>query len=126
MQVFGAAIIPPTSPSDVVIVRTLLTSEGVVITTGVRDDGVAIARVNQPALTCWLRDAINQRLQGRVPDRPRPPGMLLERGAFVQDDRQVLARDWYGGDARMVVAHGVEAAAAQQLTMHLNALLAPV
>ncbi len=123
-DVVCAAIIPVTSPSDVVIVPSAalllptpaLATRSLVV-------GVAIARVNRQELTDWLCEAINRRLAGLPPDRPRPPGLLLERGAFAQVDDDVVAVDWYGCRRQITVAHCGAVDPACTLTEQLNHLL---
>ena len=122
MEILATAIIPATSPSDVVLLPyqamdSRRTDQGV---PGV---GIAIARVNKPALTIWLRDAINHLLQGAPLDRPRPSGMLIERGAFTAEGVQVSVEDWYGRGRRLAVAQCPDGATAHQLTDQLNGLL---
>ena len=124
IDVLADALIPTTSPSDVVIVprdapRTPATRGSQALAT----PRIAIARVSQPALTTWLRDAINRVLQGLPPDGQRPSGILIEHGAFAQADLQVSAQDWYGGRRRLVVARCSDADTARRLVEHLNALL---
>ena len=118
------AIIPATSPSDVVLVR----SHGRLATTTAAPAGsllqcIPLARVNQPLLTVWLQDAINRLLRGAPPDRPRPTGSMIERGTFAQDGTQVLAGDWYGRGNWLPVARCTDAEAARQLADQLNAAL---
>jgi hypothetical protein len=85
MEICSAAIIPPASPSDVVIVPCHGATDAMDIAADAIGEGIALARVNQPSLTLWIRDAINHCLQGNPPDRPRPQGLLIERGGFAQD-----------------------------------------
>lgn len=123
MEICSAALIPPASPSDVVIVPCRTATGATVAAADATGEGIALARVNQPSLTVWIRDAINQCLQGQSPDRPRPRGMLIERGEFVQDGTRVLAREWYGRGKRVDVARCAAADAAGRLATQLNALL---
>ena len=124
MEILATAIIPATSPSDVVMLprHTVVGSQTYARGT---DAGLAIARVNKPALTTWLRDAINHLLVGTPLDQPRPDGLLLEQGAFRAEGTQVVATDWYGRDQRLVVARSDDGAAADQLAGRLQALLEP-
>ncbi len=124
MEVLATAIIPITSPSDILIVARRAAAVRVA---GVPDStsaaSVAIARVSRPMLTAWLVATINRLLDGRPPERPRPPGTLFEQGAFGHADATVWARDWYGTSKRVEVARCADAAAAHELADQLNALL---
>ena len=124
METLATAIIPATSPSDVVLLprHTVLRSQKYARGT---DAGLAIARVNKPALTTWLRDAINHVLVGTPLDLPRPDGLLLEQGAFRAEGMQVVATDWYGRGQQLVVARSDAAATAERLAARLQALLEP-
>src|SRR5688500_11551221 len=96
-EVQCTVVTPPTSPSDVTIVPGAASLHpGAAVPPGTLRAAVAIARVNQPALTGWLRNALDRTLRGLPPAGPRPGGRLLERGSFAQEDREVVARDWYG------------------------------
>ena len=123
MEICSAAIIPPASPSDVVIVPCRTATGAPVASADVNREGIALARVNQPALTAWIRDAINQCVQGQSPDRPRPRGMLIERGGFVPEDTRVLAREWYSRGKQVPIARCDDSDAAGQLAEQLNVLL---
>jgi hypothetical protein len=122
MEILATAIIPATSPSDVVLLprHTMFRSQTQARGT---DAGLAIARVNKPALTTWLRDAINHLLVGTPLDQPRPDGLLLEQGAFRAADMQVVATDWYGRGHRLVIARSSDADAAGHLAARLQTLL---
>ncbi len=124
-EIAGCAIVPVTSPSDVAIVPSTLLLEarpaGAADWVGV---GIAIARVNQPALTTWLCDAINGVLHELPPHQPRPRGQLIERGAFFDEATEVFARNWFGSGRKVNVARCSDAHTARQLVEHLNALLA--
>ena len=124
METLATAIIPATSPSDVVLLprHTVLRSQTYARGT---DAGLAIARVNKPALTTWLRDAINHLLVATPLDQPRPDGLLLEQGAFRAEGTQVVATDWYGRGQQLVVARSDAAATASRLAARLQALLEP-
>ena len=124
METLATTIIPATSPSDVVLLprHTVLPSQTYARGT---DAGLAIARVNKPALTTWLRDAINHLLVGTPLGMPRPDGLLLEQGTFQAEGTQVVATDWYGRGQRLVVARSDDGAAADQLAGRLQALLEP-
>ncbi len=116
MELLATAIIPPNSPSDIMLVPCLPGSSA----TG---RGVAVARVSRPPLTAWLCGAINQLLVGAFPDHPRPTGKLIERGAFAYDGTQVWAEDWYGHGNRVAVACCADVEAARRLAEHLQSLL---
>ena len=124
MEILATAIIPATSPSDVVMLprHAVLRSQTQARGT---DAGVAIARVNKPVLTAWLRDAINHLLVGTPLDQPRPDGLLLEQGAFQAEGTQVVATDWYGRGQRLVIARSDDPDAAHHLAARLQALLDP-
>ncbi len=124
IDILADAIIPATSPSDVMIVPR--DAPHIPATRGSQAlaiPRIAIARVSQPVLTIWLRDAINRVLQGLPPDRLRPIGTLIEHGAFAQADTQVSAKDWYGGRRHLVVARCSDTDTARRLMEQLNALL---
>ena len=124
IDVLADAIIPTTSPSDVVIVpRDAPYPPATGGVQALATPRIAIARVSQAALTMWLRDAINRVLQGLPPDRLRPSGILIEHGAFAQADLQVSAQDWYGGRRHLVVARCSDTYTARRLMEQLNALL---
>ena len=124
MEILATAIIPATSPSDVVmlprhaVLRSQQHQRGPAA-------GLAIARVNKPVLTTWLRDAINHLLVGTPLDQSRPDGLLLEQGVFRSEGTQVVATDWYGRGQRLVVARSDDADAAEHLAARLQALLEP-
>ncbi len=120
MEILVTAVINPNSPSDIVIVPRGADDPAGSI--AVRR-GVAVARVNRPPLTAWLRDTLNHLLAGTLPDQPRPTGRLIERGAFVHDGTQVWVGDWYGRGNRIMVARCPDVEAASQLTERLQALL---
>ena len=122
MKILATAIIPATSPSDVVLLprHTMFRSQTQARGT---DAGLAIARVNKPALTTWLRDAINHLLVGTPLDQPRPDGRLLEQGAFQAEGTQVVATDWYGRGQRLVIARSDAADTAAHLAGRLQGLL---
>ncbi len=123
-EIAGVAIIPASSPSDVAILPYAAAPDAARTgAAGLRRDGAAIARVNQPALTSWLQDAINHLLRGLPYEGTRPLGTLIERGAFTHDDSEVVAHDWYGRGRRVAVARCRDVETARQLTEHLNALL---
>ena len=122
MEILATAIIPATSPSDVVmlprhaVLRTQTYARGTAA-------GLAIARVNKPALTTWLRDAINHLLVGTPLDQSRPEGLLIERGAFLHDGPHVWVTDWYGRGQQLVVARSEDVEALSHLAAALQALL---
>ncbi len=122
MEILATAIIPATSPSDVVLLprQTVLRSQTYARGT---DAGLAIARVNKSALTTWLRDAINHLLVGTPLGMPRPDGLLLEQGTFRAEGTQVVATDWYGRGQRLVIARSDDADAADHLAVRLQGLL---
>ncbi len=122
MEILATAIIPATSPSDVVMLPRSAVLGSQTQARGT-DAGLAIARVNKPALTTWLRDAINHLLVGTPLDLPRPDGLLLEQGAFRAEGTQVVATDWYGRGQRLVVARSDQVEAAHHLAARLQALL---
>ena len=122
LNIVGRAIIPTTSPSDVVIVPSSAPTVAPIASRSLVN-GVAIARVNRPELTDWLCEAINRRLAGLPPHRPRPRGLLLERGAFAQVDDDVVAVDWYGCRRQITVAHCGAVDPARALAEQLNHLL---
>ena len=123
--IVGCAIVPATSPSDVAIVpSTLLLEARPAGAAEWVDVGIAIARVNQPALTIWLRDAINGVLHELPLNQPRPRGRLIERGAFFDEATEVFARNWFGSGRKVKVVRCSDADTARQLVEHLNALLA--
>ena len=101
-EIFAEAIIPETSPSDVVIVP--LTDASSPVTPPVRAPRIALARCSGPELTAWIRDAINLLLAELPLSMDRPAGDLLERGTFRQLEEQVWVDDWYGGGAGLLVA----------------------
>ena len=122
MEILATAIIPATSPSDVVLLPRHAVLRRQTQARGT-DASLAIARVNKPALTTWLRDAINHLLVGTPLVMPRPDGLLLEQGAFRAEGTQVVATDWYGRGQRLVVARSDEAEAVHHLAARLQALL---
>ena len=122
MEILATAIIPATSPSDVVMLPRHAVLRSQTHQRGT-DAGLAIARVNKPALTTWLRDAINHLLVATPLDQPRPDGLLLEQGAFRAEGTQVVATDWYGRGQRFVIARSGDAAAAGHLAARLQTLL---
>ncbi len=116
MELLATAIIPPNSPSDIMLVPCLPGSSA-------NRRGVAVARVSRPPLTAWLCTAINQLLAGASPDHPRPTGKLIECGAFSSDGAQVWAGDWYGHGHRLLVAQCPNAETAAQVAERLQTLL---
>ena len=119
--ILAQAIIPDTSPSDVIIVRlpdaaspdTLLSEA----------PSVALARINGPELTVWLRDAINTLLAELPLASSRPDGMLIEQGTFLDEDEQVWVQDWYGSPKQLCVARCEDRETSRRLAAVLNALL---
>ena len=84
---------------------------------------IALARVNQPALTTWLQEAINLVLAGHALRHPHPAGSLIERGSFEPEGEWVWARDWYGRGKRVAVVHCGGSTVARDLAGRLNRLL---
>ncbi len=124
MDILARAVIPPSSPSDVLIVPHAAGTLGAApVGAETPRRAIALARVNQPALTTWLQAAINLVLAGAAAVPPRPAGVLLERGRFEPEAEWVWARDWYGRGKRVVVARGEDQASARAVADRLNRLL---
>ena len=124
MESLTTAVIRPTSPSDVLLVpHDAGTTAAVPAATDPPRPALALARVNQPALTAWLREAINLVLAGHAVTQHRPAGILIERGSFAQEDVWVWAYDWYGRGRRVAVAQCADSDAARDLAGRLNHLL---
>ena len=124
MDILARAVIPPSSPSDVLIVPHAAGTMGAASADAEPPRRtIALARVNQPALTTWLQAAINLVLAGQAPTQPRPNGILIEHGRFTPEDTRVWACDWYGRGKRVAVACCGDSDAARDLAHRLNRLL---
>ncbi len=122
MELLATALIRSTSPSDVMIVPRDAEATAAAPADPPRP-ALALARVNQPALTAWLKEAINLVLAGHGPIPLRPAGILIERGSFAAEDDWVWAYDWYGRGRRVTVARCADSGAAGDLADRLNRLL---
>ncbi len=92
MELLTIAVIRPSSPSDVLLVpRNAGTTSATAVDADPTRRALAHARVNQPAVTVWLQEAINLVLAGHASAQPRPAGILIERGSFAQEDVWVWA-----------------------------------
>ncbi len=124
MEILATAVIRSTSPSDVMIVPR--DAQAIGPASPAADPprpALAMARVNQPGLKTWLREAINLVLAGHAPTQPCPTGILLERGSFEYEGNWVWAYDWYGRGKRVAVARCADSDAARDLADRLNRLL---